>query len=283
MVEGDPVKLEIFLDDSREPVAVHRPPYTFELDTTKLPDGPHKMLIKAYDRTGVMGIREIHFIVRNGPGIAVVGLTSGDIVEGKIPVLLNAYAGTHDIHWEPSRAETPAPVPTWAWVLFLLVVMWAGYYWFDSGFPPPEYANSPTFSSASVIATAAVESGARETATAGAEFEWAKLGVKVYESRCQICHSAGGEGIPRFVPTLRGSPRVLAADPSEELRKLLFGSSEARPAGKWQAWMPGFADVLSDEEVAAVANHERTSWGNQGATLRPEQVAAVRQQQRPQR
>ncbi|MGH9813865.1 MAG: hypothetical protein ACRD4T_12090, partial [Candidatus Acidiferrales bacterium] len=92
----DPVKIEVFLDDEAEPIGVYRPPATFELDTTKLPDGPHRLRFRAHDRTGVMGVREIDFMVRNGPGIAVVGVTNGDIVEGKIPVLVNAYAGTHD-------------------------------------------------------------------------------------------------------------------------------------------------------------------------------------------
>lgn len=279
MAEHDPVKLEIFLDDSPQPVAIERPPYTFELDTTKLTDGPHKLFIKAYDRTGVMGIREIHFIVRNGPGIAVVGLTGGDIVEGRIPVLINAYSGTHDIHWEPSRAETPAPVPTWAWVLFLLVVVWAGYYWFDAGFPPREYASSPTFSSASVIAAAAREGTEAGGVPSGQEFEWAELGSKVYASRCQVCHAASGEGIARFVPTLRASPMVLANDPAEELRKILAGSGPA-PAAKWKATMSPFAEVLTDEEIAAVANYERTSWGNAARTVRPEQVRAVREELR---
>ncbi len=139
--ERDPNKIEVYLDDDAEPVGVYRPPATFELDTTKLPDGPHRLRFRAYDRTGVVGVREITFIVRNGPGIAVVGVTNGDIVEGRIPVLVNAYAGTHDERWEPTRAETPAPVPTWAWILFLLISVWAGYYWFDTGFfPPEEYA-----------------------------------------------------------------------------------------------------------------------------------------------
>lgn len=282
MSEHDPVKVEIYLDDSPKPVGVYRPPATFELDTTKLPDGPHRLFIKAFDRVGVTGIREMDFIVRNGPGIAVMGLTQGDIVEGKIPVLVNAYSGTHDASWEPTRAETPAPVPTWAWVLFLFFVVWAGYYWVDTGAPSKPYANSPTFSSPPIIAAAALETSAGQAGPSGREdFDWAALGTKVYGERCVVCHAATGEGVPRFVPSLRGNPAALAADPTESLRKILFGSPGAvRSSEKWRAWMPPFGQHLSDAEVAAVANQVRTSWGNSAPIVRPEQVKAVREQGR---
>jgi hypothetical protein len=66
--------------------------------------------------------KEIPFTVRNGPGIAVVGLSDGDTVRGRVPLLVNAFASRPGDIFEPIRAETPAPVPTWAWVLFLVVV-----------------------------------------------------------------------------------------------------------------------------------------------------------------
>lgn len=270
----DPVKIEVFLDDEREPLGIYRPPATFEFDTTKLPDGPHRLFFRAYDRSGVVGIREVRFIVRNGPGIAVVGIANDDIVEGRIPVLVNAYAGTHDEKWEPTRAETPAPVPTWAWVLFLLVSVWAGYYWFDTGFfPPDEYANSPTFSSPAVIAAAAGEGRAGAARVA---FEWKTLGAEIYGERCVVCHTASGEGVAGFVPSLRGAPVVLNADPSEGLRKILSGTPGSRASVEWRAWMPPFEDVLTDAEVAAVANHVRNNWGNTASAVTPDQVKALR-------
>ena len=277
----DPVKIEVFLDDDAEPVGVYRPPATFELDTTKLPDGPHRLRFRAHDSTGVMGVREVDFMVRNGPGIAVVGVTNGDIVEGRIPVLVNAYAGTHDERWEPTRAETPAPVPTWAWILFLLVSVWAGYYWFDTGFfPPEEYANSPTFSSPATIAAAAGQPAAAGAAAAQA-FDWKQLGADVYSERCALCHGGAGEGVPRFVPSLHADVSVTAADPSEMLGRILFGTPGAQPAAPaggagWRAWMPPFHDVLNDEEIAAVANHVRNSWGNRAPVVAPSQVQALR-------
>ena len=40
--------------------------------------------------------------------------------------------------------------------------------------------------------------------------------------------------------------------------------------------MPAFADQLKDEEIAAVASHERTSWGNQAPTVTAADVAKLR-------
>jgi nitrite reductase (NO-forming) len=40
--------------------------------------------------------------------------------------------------------------------------------------------------------------------------------------------------------------------------------------------MPGFGSTLNDQDVADIANHERTSWGNQGKLVTADQVKAVR-------
>jgi len=40
--------------------------------------------------------------------------------------------------------------------------------------------------------------------------------------------------------------------------------------------MPGFASVLSDDEVAAVVNHERTQWGNKAKAVDVEAVKKLR-------
>jgi cytochrome c oxidase cbb3-type subunit 2 len=40
--------------------------------------------------------------------------------------------------------------------------------------------------------------------------------------------------------------------------------------------MPGFSTLLNDDEVSAVINHERTSWGNDALEVSPERVAAER-------
>src|SRR6188472_58111 len=121
-------RIDIFLDGAAEPLLSTTPPLSFELDTSLMEDGPHTMRIEAYDDLGVRGTRTIDFSVRNGPGIAVAGIRQHDVLDGKIPVIVNAYGGTTAVDWEPSQAETPAPAPTWAWVLLIVVVAFGIFY-----------------------------------------------------------------------------------------------------------------------------------------------------------
>ena len=279
----DPVRVEIYLDDDPKPIGSYRPPASFELDTTKLPDGPHKLTVRATDRRGVEGVRVVNFTVRNGPGIAVVGLNAGEIVEGKIPVLVNAYAGTSEKQWEPRRAETPAPVPTWAWVLFLSVAAWAMFYWAENLQPDEKMFNTPTFASPARIAEAAgVVPRARQAPVAdraaASGFQWVELGKKVYAEKCAVCHQANGEGLPGFVAPLKSNPQVTLPSADSALRAIFAGV----PRGiNPRSQMPAYAGALKDDEIAAVTNFIRTSWGNNSPTLTPGDVRTAREKLRP--
>lgn len=142
----DKIRIEAFLDDDPEPIVTHRPPVRFQLDTTELSDGAHTLRIRSYDSAGHPGERCIRFTVRNGPGISVNGINDEDVLEGKVPILLNSYGGSEEEgHWEPGRVETPAPPPTWIWVLFLVIVAFAVFYGVRQWNPPPEMMNTPTY------------------------------------------------------------------------------------------------------------------------------------------
>ena len=138
-------RIDIFLDGAAEPLLSTTPPLSFELDTSLMEDGPHTMRIEAYDDLGVRGTRTIDFSVRNGPGIAVAGIRQHDVLDGKIPVIVNAYGGTTAVDWEPSQAETPAPAPTWAWVLLIVVVAFGIFYGVQQWSPTGEFARTPTY------------------------------------------------------------------------------------------------------------------------------------------
>lgn len=256
-------RIEIYLDDSPEPLASFRPPDSFRLDTTLLEDGPHILRVTARDRTNRRGVREIPFEVRNGPGIAIDGLNENDTVEGKISILVNAYGGAYEEKWEPTRAETPKPIPTWAWVAFILVVAWSMYYGISQWRPVPPYSNTPTY------ATMAPTGRERETAE--------EHGEELYRTSCASCHQDNGQGVPGTFPPLAGDPVVTAEDPTKHIRTILFGKKGIPIDGvNYQAQMPAWADQLSDEEVAAVINHERRSWGNNAPVVTPDEVAKVR-------
>lgn len=121
--------------------------------------------------------------MRNGPGIDVEGLQDNDTLEGKVPILLNAYGGAKEPFWEGGSA-----------------------------FPP-----------------------------------------------------------------LAGDPVVTDEDPTRHIEAILFGmEGEAIDGVEYSAAMPPFAEQLSDKEVAAIVNHERTSWGSDAPTVSDEDVEKVR-------
>jgi mono/diheme cytochrome c family protein len=261
MSEND-TRIEVYLDDNPQPYATFMPPERFELDVTPLEDGPHCLRIVAIDRSGHRGVRKIPFEVRNGPGIAVDGLREHDVIEGKINILVNAYGGAYEENWEPDRAETPMPVPTWAWIVFIVVVAWAVFYGVQQWQPTPQFAQTPTYRSVPAPAQAPKP---------------AALGAELYRTSCASCHQTNGQGVPKVFPPLAGNPVVIDRDPAEHIKIVLFGEKGHDITGvEYKAQMPAWADQLSDEEVAAVINHERTSWGNNAPTVVREQVARIR-------
>jgi mono/diheme cytochrome c family protein len=269
------MRIEVFIDDESVPRYTLEPPSTLELDTEGLADGPHRLRVRAIEDSGTVGVEVIPFTVRNGPGIAVVGLADGDTVRGRIPLLVNAFASRPGDIFEPVRAETPAPIPTWAWVLFLLVAAWG--MWFVAT-EVTSYRET-TMATARTSGQASTTGGAGVAGPAGgaSQSPAAALGKQVYENKCAACHQVTGLGLPGVFPALKDSAVVTAADPTEHIRIVLRGLSGKAIGGvTYGSAMPAFADQLTDEEVAAVLTHERTSWGHQAKPVKPEDVLARR-------
>lgn len=267
-------RVEVYLDGEPEPVGIYRPPARFRLDTESLEDGAHELRIVATDRSGHRGVRTLRFEVRNGPGIAVDGLKDGDVVEGELSLLVNAYGGAYEENWEPARAETPAPVPTWAWVLFLGVVAWAMFYAAENWSPSSGMASSPTYAA---WTRDRGPSGPAGGAASGATPATAGGGASLYRTSCASCHQTNGQGVEGTFPPLAGDPVVTAPDPGRHVEIVLFGLQGKSIGGvDYVTPMPSWADQLSDAEVAAIVNHERTSWGNDASTVTAARVAEVR-------
>jgi mono/diheme cytochrome c family protein len=83
-------------------------------------------------------------------------------------------------------------------------------------------------------------------------------GATLYLQYCGGCHQAGGRGIPGTFPPLAGNGAVVAPDAADVLKVMLGGV----PAQGRYIPMPGFAAVLDDGQIAAIANYVRSSWGN---------------------
>ena len=97
-------------------------------------------------------------------------------------------------------------------------------------------------------------------------------GVQLYMQTCAACHQTNGLGLAGAFPPLAGSKIVNDKNP-ELLIQIILKGYDARPE---YAVMAPFADQLTDEEIAAIANHERTSWGNNAPKITAEEVEKIR-------
>lgn len=118
----------VFIDDDQQPVGSFQSPINFELDTSKLVDGEHYLRIVSKDPNGKEGIRKIPFTVRNGPDISVEGLHDNQVVDGVIPLMINAYGKGDQKVFLIGGSEVPRSIPGWIWIIHILIGAWAIYY-----------------------------------------------------------------------------------------------------------------------------------------------------------
>src|SRR5690606_27957337 len=97
-------------------------------------------------------------------------------------------------------------------------------------------------------------------------------GAALFQANCAVCHQPDGKGLPGAVPPLAGSPIVTNQDPEIMIRIILEGY-DARAE---YATMQPFANVLTDEEIAAIVNFERSHWGNHASTVSSDDVKKLR-------
>ena len=122
----------IYIDDESKPIGEYSVPINFEFDTTKIVDGEHILKIVSKGFLGKEGVRKIPFTVRNGPSIAVEGLSENAVVDGVLPLMINAYSKGDQKKFLIEGSETPQSIPAWLWVVIILFVGWALYYFIVS-------------------------------------------------------------------------------------------------------------------------------------------------------
>ncbi len=121
-------KIIIYIDNEQDPIAAFETPVNFELDTRKLVDGEHVLKIVSKDPTGKEGIRRIPFEVRNGPSISIEGIREHAVVDGVVPLMVNAYGKGDQKDFLIEGSETPQSIPAWVWILIIGFVGWALFY-----------------------------------------------------------------------------------------------------------------------------------------------------------
>jgi len=151
----------------------------------------------------------------------------------------------------PEPWEGNQPVPWLVLVLIVGLFIWAlSYIWFTHQQLPAEYGDRRTAADFQVAASDADDGGT--TADGG----------KLYAAHCVACHQANGAGVPGVFPPLAKSEWV-EGEPKVLVQILLHGISGELTVGSetYNGMMPAF-NKLSDNELAALASHVRTNFGN---------------------
>ena len=118
----------LFIDDDPQPVGAFPAPVAFDLDTRKLVDGSHVLKVVSSDQKGKEGIKLIPFSVRNGPAIAIEGIRKDEVVEGVLPLMINAYSKGDQKTFVIHGSESPQSIPWWLVAGIILFVAWSGYF-----------------------------------------------------------------------------------------------------------------------------------------------------------
>lgn len=98
-------------------------------------------------------------------------------------------------------------------------------------------------------------------------------GQELFVTNCQACHQANGEGLPGAFPPLKGSP-VVTGDNLELYVDIIMHGYDAR--AEYGVMPPvGTNANFTENEVAAIMNYERTSWGNNAKQVTPEEIKKI--------
>lgn len=102
-------------------------------------------------------------------------------------------------------------------------------------------------------------------------------GRRIYADRCASCHGAEGRGKLPHYPPLAANQSINMTSAVNPIRMVLNGGyppgtrRNPMPYG-----MPPFAQVLSDDDIAAVVTFIRSAWGNRGGPVTVREVNRLR-------
>lgn len=97
-------------------------------------------------------------------------------------------------------------------------------------------------------------------------------GAAIYTATCQACHQENGEGLQGAFPPLKGSSIVTGDDLEVYVDIIMNGYSGRADQGYGPMPPIGTTNNLTAEEVTALMNHERTSWGNNAKEVTVDEI-----------
>ncbi|MGP3711028.1 cytochrome c [Brucella sp. RRSP16] len=106
------------------------------------------------------------------------------------------------------------------------------------------------------------------------------LGARLYLDNCAACHFVSGRGAPGIFPELAGNDLVTGSETKPLISIILHGAEVPSTAKRpMRLVMQGYADRLTDDEVAELATFVRSAWGNSAGPVKAADVATVRNSQ----
>ncbi|CAM5781283.1 c-type cytochrome [Castellaniella caeni] len=160
---------------------------------------------------------------------------------------------------EPFEGSNPIPKT----VLFIIgaLLVWAVYHLYVSYTPMPPAVGDDRVAADFIVP---------KTADGG----------QLYTANCVACHQATGAGVPGVFPPLSKSEWVDDPDASVMVRIVLHGihGPLTVEGAKYNGEMPHFQEKFSDEELAAIVSHVRSSFGNTASKIDAQFVAKVREE-----
>lgn len=258
--------IRVHLDGADEPLAeLEGSAGDFALDTTTLPDGPHRLRFETVRGGRVTGYREMAFTVRNGPGIAVAGLSDSDEVRGRVDLKVGATDAAVGARLDLPSLELHRGLPFWIGgfavaIALLLVLFLATDPWRFRTYQSQAEAVGRATAAAQPARPAAAPPAhpMRVALTPGSflpilDFDAAKAdaghGAHLYAQVCADCHGDRGQGHTGQSATLGAQgiyPRLAGQPAAYTYRQLYSFAKGWREDDVMQAMTSG----LSSQEWA---------------------------------
>jgi cytochrome c553 len=264
--------IRVYVDSDATPIAeLAGSSGRLKLDTTAIADGTHRLRIETVDGDRITGQREIPFTVRNGPGIAVAGLSDRDEVRGKLGLVVDATAAGIDGELDVRSLEVHRGLPFWTGALAVLIIALGVLYLAVDPFAFRAYRAEELAirgEAGAPLARIATDQPAKVdpmlvSLAEGSylpilDFDAGKAdparGAATYGAKCAGCHGNDGQGRIAQSATLgeQGIFPRLAGQPAAYLYRQLWSFAHGWRAS---AAMPPMADGLAEADWADLAVH----------------------------
>jgi cytochrome c553 len=263
--------IRVYVDDGVKPVAeLAGSSGRVKLDTTLIADGTHRLRFETVEGDRVTGRRDIPFTVRNGPGIAVAGLSARDEVRGVLGLAIDATSAGIDADLDVPSLELHRGLPFWTGMLSVAIIALGALYLAIDPFAfrawkaeelaigsdnaslarrPPDRPSAVdplqvSLADGAFLPVLPFDPGKADTAR----------GAATYAAKCAGCHGGVGEGRTAQSTTLgeQGVFPRLAGQPAAYLYRQLWSF-----ANGWRksAAMPPLADGLTEADWTDIAVH----------------------------